>query len=324
MTPENKLREALIWYDSLEGSKGPHVAEMAKASRLVLAARSAPVTDNDKLSEAIEAVEFAQPHTADSSLGIVLGAAWQVLAARSAPSAVEAALAVYEGRYDRKPDETDYVWMAHALFAAALHSQPQEPDALRGALRDIVEFCDDPHGSEHHETLAVGLSRMLPAARAALSSHATESAAMPAGLDIKFGDDGTWLNLASKEPKLHASIRLESIAERSGHIIGSAINQWCKEARAGATESASLRQDAVTEEMIEAAIATMPWFLGVCTAPKGTSVREVVRRALEAALRAPAPARPTREEIIDLLAKSRGVMPHEYLADAILALWGTK
>ena len=127
MTPENKLREALIWYDSLEGSKGPHVAEMAKASRLVLAARSAPVTDNDKLSEAIEAVEFAQPHTADSSLGIVLGAAWQVLAARSAPSAVEAALAVYEGRYDRKPDETDYVWMAHALFAAALHSQPQEP-----------------------------------------------------------------------------------------------------------------------------------------------------------------------------------------------------
>ena len=38
----------------------------------------------------------------------------------------------------------------------------------------------------------------------------------------------------------------------------------------------------------------------------------------------PAPARPTREHIIDLLAKSRGVMPHEYLADAILALWGTK
>lgn len=41
--------------------------------------------------------------------------------------------------------------------------------ALLAALREIVTFCDDPHGSENPETLAEGLARMLPAARAAIA-----------------------------------------------------------------------------------------------------------------------------------------------------------
>lgn len=47
------------------------------------------------------------------------------------------------------------------LFAAA-------PDLL-AALKDIVAFCDDPEGSSKPESLAMGLSRLLPAAREAVS-----------------------------------------------------------------------------------------------------------------------------------------------------------
>lgn len=38
------------------------------------------------------------------------------------------------------------------------------------ALRDIVDFCDDPNGSEGRESLALGLARLLPAGRQALAS----------------------------------------------------------------------------------------------------------------------------------------------------------
>lgn len=40
---------------------------------------------------------------------------------------------------------------------------------LLSSLRAIVDFCDDPNGSEKPESLAMGLARLLPAARAALT-----------------------------------------------------------------------------------------------------------------------------------------------------------
>lgn len=40
---------------------------------------------------------------------------------------------------------------------------------LYEALRAIQDFCDDPNGSEKPETLASGLARLLPAARAAIA-----------------------------------------------------------------------------------------------------------------------------------------------------------
>lgn len=40
---------------------------------------------------------------------------------------------------------------------------------LFAALRDIQEFCDDPEGSTKSESLADGLSRLLPAARKAVA-----------------------------------------------------------------------------------------------------------------------------------------------------------
>ncbi len=43
---------------------------------------------------------------------------------------------------------------------------------MREALRDIVEFCNDPEGSDKPETLAEGLARMLPRASAALARTA--------------------------------------------------------------------------------------------------------------------------------------------------------
>jgi uncharacterized small protein (DUF1192 family) len=43
-----------------------------------------------------------------------------------------------------------------------------EVERLKGALSEIVEFCDNPHGSEKPESLAMGLARLLPAARSVL------------------------------------------------------------------------------------------------------------------------------------------------------------
>lgn len=45
--------------------------------------------------------------------------------------------------------------------------------ALIAALAAIVEFCDDPNGSGNGESLAMGLARLLPAARAALAKAST-------------------------------------------------------------------------------------------------------------------------------------------------------
>jgi hypothetical protein len=43
-------------------------------------------------------------------------------------------------------------------------------DELQAALKAIVDFCDDPNGSETPETLASGLARLLPKARAAIGA----------------------------------------------------------------------------------------------------------------------------------------------------------
>jgi hypothetical protein len=64
-----------------------------------------------------------------------------------------------------KPDWMDFLHGYEAGLAAA--ALPQ--DEREAALKAIVEFCDDPHGSDKGESLAVGLARLLPAARAALS-----------------------------------------------------------------------------------------------------------------------------------------------------------
>jgi len=50
-----------------------------------------------------------------------------------------------------------------------LRRMRQSRDDMLAALRAIVEFCDDPDGSEKGESLALGLCRLLPAARAAIA-----------------------------------------------------------------------------------------------------------------------------------------------------------
>ena len=52
--------------------------------------------------------------------------------------------------------------LANARLIAA------SPD-LYQSLADIVEFCDDPNGSEKDESLAMGMGRLLIAARAAIT-----------------------------------------------------------------------------------------------------------------------------------------------------------
>ena len=61
-----------------------------------------------------------------------------------------------------------YTRIAEAVFdrdAALVAAAPE----LLEALSAIQTFCDDPAGSEHWETLALGLSRLLPAARQAIA-----------------------------------------------------------------------------------------------------------------------------------------------------------
>ena len=56
---------------------------------------------------------------------------------------------------------------ANAAYIASL--SPERILALcdaADALRDIVQFCDDPNGSQRGETLAAGMARLLPRARA--------------------------------------------------------------------------------------------------------------------------------------------------------------
>jgi hypothetical protein len=65
--------------------------------------------------------------------------------------------------------------MCIRAYTAAIEEVAQpiadERDEALVVLRDIVDFCDDPDGSTKRETLAEGLSRMLPSARAILAKY---------------------------------------------------------------------------------------------------------------------------------------------------------
>lgn len=52
---------------------------------------------------------------------------------------------------------------------------------ILAALKAIVDFCDDPEGSEKGPSLAVGLSGLLPEARAAISTALSPTPAMIRG-----------------------------------------------------------------------------------------------------------------------------------------------
>ncbi len=45
-------------------------------------------------------------------------------------------------------------------------------------------------------------------------------------LSIKVGRDGVWLNFIASNG-LQASLNMNAISEKQGHIIGSAIYNWC-------------------------------------------------------------------------------------------------
>jgi hypothetical protein len=68
-----------------------------------------------------------------------------------------------EFRQRIRPDEMSGRAIARHILDAAGFAQ------LYDALKAIQEFCDDPKGSESDETLAMGLARLLPAARAAIA-----------------------------------------------------------------------------------------------------------------------------------------------------------
>ncbi len=76
------------------------------------------------------------------------------------------------GRMQRNIQSTDRtIAVVHGDLLDTPHNArliAAAPELLE-ALSAIRDFCDDPAGSEHWETLALGLSRLLPAARAAVN-----------------------------------------------------------------------------------------------------------------------------------------------------------
>lgn len=52
---------------------------------------------------------------------------------------------------------------------------PRAECGLVKALQRIVDFCDDPDGSEKPESLAMGMARLLPEARDTLAKHQATS-----------------------------------------------------------------------------------------------------------------------------------------------------
>lgn len=57
-------------------------------------------------------------------------------------------------------------------------------DQLAEAARALVEFCDDPDGAEKPDSLALGLARLLPDLRAALSSLSAPEPAEPGDIEV--------------------------------------------------------------------------------------------------------------------------------------------
>ena len=76
--------------------------------------------------------------------------------------------AFYAARNQRAELRDDHAaWQA---VADALDAANEDKARLLASLADIVEFCDDPDGSEKGESLACGLVRLLPAARVAVKA----------------------------------------------------------------------------------------------------------------------------------------------------------
>jgi hypothetical protein len=87
-------------------------------------------------------------------------------------------LAAKRYKDEHEPDAvinvSPYQWVRLGYSTAIREvAQPiaDERDEALVVLRDIVDFCDDPDGSTKRETLAEGLSRMLPSARAILAKY---------------------------------------------------------------------------------------------------------------------------------------------------------
>ncbi len=64
-----------------------------------------------------------------------------------------------------------------------------------------------------------------------MTNKATVISNEDCAVTVSVGRDGTWLNFSASNGKF-ASIRVESLAEKSGGIIGNALLCWCRD-RAG-------------------------------------------------------------------------------------------
>ncbi len=105
-------------------------------------------------------------------------------------------------------------------------------DKLTAALQVLVQHAGDSgwwwaaHGEEVWANVRAAVQ---PAA--VLTEIDPQTFKLMDGLEIKFGDDGTWLAFKTNSGN-SAVIRLESIADASGCIIGTAIQQWSIDRRA--------------------------------------------------------------------------------------------
>lgn len=105
------------------------------------------------------------------------------------------------------------------LNAAMLNTR----DGKTGRLRELRE--DDAVA----ELILFAVSNLARHLALAAENERLRAASIPI-LTLHLGDDGTWLNFTASTGK-HASIRIESLSQKAGSIIGTALREWCVDRR---------------------------------------------------------------------------------------------
>lgn len=174
-------------------NSGPAFVNAAQIATAVACAEKALTPINEKLSDDIDLLEVHIAKDADwDSTMVRAGLLRSILEVaryglskldgERTPTLYEALVECVAARdewINSTTDEASHgasqrLQVAHQNARQALACNPflkLDSFSVFTSLKDIVDFCDDPDGSEKGEDIAGGLARLLPAARAAVRSY---------------------------------------------------------------------------------------------------------------------------------------------------------